>query len=79
MSGQEAITSETVLSGFRITIKESLDRNQPVIITAHALLALVECAEALKWMHPREGVWLTPNDAQVSFAEAALRKLEAIK
>lgn len=42
------------------------------------LLALVECAEALKWMHPLEGVWKTPNDAQVSFAEAALRKLEAL-
>jgi len=44
----ELLPSDSVLSGFRITIRESLARKQPVIITANALLALVECAEALR-------------------------------
>lgn len=47
-------------------------------LTKPESLALIECAEALKWMHPRNGVWRTPTDHQASFAEAALRKLETL-
>lgn len=72
------LLSSDFLSRLRVAA-ESYDRTgQKTPLYRDEILALVECAEALKWLRPRDGVWRTPNDYQASFAEAALKKLEAL-
>lgn len=40
---------------------------------------LDEAIQALRMLHPREGVWYTPDTKQEAFIEAVLIKAEALK
>lgn len=93
MSAQDSIPSETVLTGFRTTVEESMRLARPCLITAPALLALVECAEALKelsamYIHAWDLVdgglmMMEPSIAKFESvhgkADDALAKLESLK